>query len=152
MKLLESYFTDKEKSRITDIIKAAENKTSGEIRVYFERNTDGQTPQERAIQAFYKLGMDKTELKNGVLFYIAFDDQKYAVIGDKGIHEKVHDEFWEKISVDMKKHFAKAEFIEGLEAGIYEVGERLQHYFPVQDDDINELPNEIILKETDEEE
>ncbi len=147
MKLLEHYFSEEDKARISDVIWEAENKTSGEIRVYFERHTKKLAPEERALQIFHKLKMDHTELQNGVLFYIAFDDKKYAVIGDKGIHEKVKDEFWLRISEAMKAHFKKEEFIEGLSAGIREVGERLKTYFPIQADDINELPDEIVFGE-----
>lgn len=155
MRFLETYFTEEEKTLIADVISAAENKTSGEIRVFFERTTHGKSPEERALKVFYKLNMERTQLQNGVLFYIAFNDQKYAVIGDKGIHKKVRDDFWNAISIEMKQHFSKGELVEGLCAGITAVGQRLKKYFPVQEDDINELSDEIVFgdeKATDEEE
>src|SRR5690554_1888822 len=105
MRLLEDYFSTAEKTLISDQIWEAEQKTSGEIRVYFERKIQGNNLENRALEVFSRLRMDETELRNGVLFYIAFDDRKYAVIGDKGIHSKVDTDFWESISDVMKEHF-----------------------------------------------
>lgn len=146
MKLLEHYFSDEEKTVISDEIKKAELKTSGEIRVYFERYTHGLSPQDRAVEIFSRLGMHKTKLHNGVLFYIAFNDRKFAVIGDYSIHHKVPTSFWADIADAMKGYFARDEYIEGLAKGIREVGDQLKHYFPIREDDINELPNEIAFE------
>lgn len=146
MRLLEDYFNKDEKALISQRIQDAEKKTSGEIRVYFERKTGDLPPEERAVEIFSLLKMDKTELRNGVLFYIAFDDRKYAIIGDKGIHERVHAGFWEEISAVMRDNFARGEFITGLSHGIEEIGEQLRKYFPTAENDVNELPNEIAFK------
>lgn len=146
MRLLEDYFSTAEKTLISDQIWEAEQKTSGEIRVYFERKIQGNNLENRALEVFSRLRMDETELRNGVLFYIAFDDRKYAVIGDKGIHSKVDTDFWESISDVMKEHFSRGDFIQGLSLGIEEVGEKLKTFFPIVRDNINELPNEIAFE------
>ena len=66
----------------------AENHTSGEIRVHLERGLD-KDPIRRAEEVFYYLGMDGTRNQNGILFYVAVDDHRFAVIGDKGIDQVV---------------------------------------------------------------
>lgn len=136
-------FNASEQHELSHAIGLAESYTSGEIQVCVERLCDGE-PLERAKYYFEKLGMDKTALKNGVLFYVAVDAHKFAIIGDKGIDAKVPKDFWEEIKETMKLHFSNNQLVEGLVAGIDMAGQQLKHYFPVDDDDINELPNEVI--------
>lgn len=96
-----------------------------------------------AAQMFYKLKMDKTELRNGILFYLAVSDQKFAIIGDKGIHEKVPENFWDNIKNHMLDHFKLKQFTEGITLGIGMAGGKLKAYFPLQTNDSNELDNEV---------
>ena len=87
--------------------------------------------------------MHRTDLKNGVLFYLATDDRKFAVLGDKGINERVPDNFWNNVRDTMRAHFKKNEFAEGLSQGIQLAGEQLKMFFPRQANDINELSDDI---------
>ncbi|GAA5222416.1 TPM domain-containing protein [Membranihabitans marinus] len=145
--LLSSYFNKEEKKDIVDAIRKAEKNTSGEIRVYFEKSTKGQPVLDRALKAFRKLKMDQTELKNGILFYIAFHDHQCAIIGDSGIHSIVGDEFWEKELKIMQTHFKEDQYVLGLTKAIILAGDRLAEYFPWQKDDINELSDDIYFEE-----
>ncbi len=76
------------------------------------------------------LGMDKTSEHNGVLIYLAYEDHKFAIIGDRGINKVVPPDFWETTKVAMKAHFAGGNIAEGLVAGISLVGEKLAIFFP----------------------
>ncbi len=87
--------------------------------------------------------MDKTELRNGVLFYLAVSDHKFAILGDKGINEKVPADFWDLIKDVMLDYFKNRQFTEGLCKGIEMAGEKLKVYFPLQSNDTNELNNEV---------
>jgi uncharacterized membrane protein len=89
--------------------------------------------------------MHKTELRNGVLFYLAVTDKKFAILGDKGINEKVPENFWDNIKELMLDHFKKQQFTEGLCKGIEMAGEKLKTHFPLQSNDKNELTNEISI-------
>src|SRR5688572_4407172 len=89
------FFTQQQQNLIVDAIKLAESNTSGEIRVHIEPTCEGD-PYERGKKLFVQLGMHATELKNGVLFYLAYQDKKFAVLGDSGIHEKVTEAFWDE--------------------------------------------------------
>jgi len=124
-------------------INMAENRTSGEIRVCIEKIC----PHEAMTQAakrFDELNMHKTALKNGVLIYLAIEDHKFAIIGDEGINKKVPEGFWEETKNIMAEFFRKDLFSEGLIAGIDRAGIQLRTFFPRSDDDINELPNEVV--------
>ena len=138
-----SRFTDEQKQQVLDAIAAAENKTSGEIRVHIDVRCPESEILDRAAHLFAKLKMHKTALRNGVLIYVALDDHKFAVIGDKGIHAKVPDHFWEMVTEAMTPHFKQAQVVEALIAGIEMCGEELARDFPVALDDQNELSDDI---------
>ncbi len=138
----EEYFTKEQKKIIETSIKEAELNTSGEIRVHIEEGVKGEV-LDRASYIFKTLGMHKTNLRNGVLFYLALKSKKFAIIGDVGINAKVPEGFWDNIKNVMQGHFTKGEFSEGLSIGIILAGEALRKHFPYQQDDVNELSNEI---------
>lgn len=139
---VEDFLTPEQEQFIVDAIREAEKNTSGEIRVDFEKNLQ-KDPIERAQEVFFKLEMDKTKYKNGVLFYVAVDDHRFAIIGDEGIDKAVPDDFWESVKNEVISEFIKGNFAEGLVKGILHTGEKLKQYFPYKDDDKNELPDEI---------
>lgn len=136
------YFTEKEKLQIKNAISAAEFNTSGEIRVHIEKHCK-EDVLDRAAFWFEKLEMHKTALRNGVLFYLAIEDHRFAILGDAGINQKVPDDFWEKIKEQMAASFKEGKFTEGLTTGIITAGEKLKQHFPWQKDDVNELSDEI---------
>jgi len=136
------FFTAEQKQKIEAAIKEAELNTSGEIRVHIENHCKDDVLDCAAFW-FEKLAMHKTELRNGVLFYLAIQDKKFAILGDAGINAKVADDFWNEIKEQMKTEFQKNRFAEGLTNGILTAGDQLKKYFPHQIDDINELNDEI---------
>ena len=140
---MNSPFTSSEQQRIVEAIRLAEKATSGEIRVHVEAHCAQPDPVQRAIEVFAQLGMHQTKDQNGVLFYLAYDDRKFAVVGDKGIDMKVPADFWESIKDLLRKHFRQGAFAEGLSRGIERAGEQLKQYFPYASDDTNELADDI---------
>ncbi len=137
------FLTPSQQEQVLAAIRSAELVTSGEVRVHIETNCLENDVIERAKQVFADLGMHRTDLKNGVLFYLATDDRKFAVLGDKGINERVPDNFWNNVRDTMRAHFKKNEFAEGLSQGIQLAGEQLKMFFPRQANDINELSDDI---------
>lgn len=142
MSATEAFLTPEEERAIVEAISQAEQNTSGEIRVHIENHTE-KPPLERAQEVFHSLGMDKTAIRNGVLFYVGVSDHTFAIIGDEGIDKAVEIDFWDCTKDLVISHFKNNQFKDGLVAGILRAGERLQQYFPFQDDDANELSNEI---------
>ncbi len=132
-----------QQQQIIDAIKRAEMATSGEIRVHMEGACPDGDPVMRAIAVFEHLGMHKTREQNGVLFYVALDDRKFAVVGDKGIDQRVPTDFWNGIKEDIRHHFAQGQYADGLARGIARAGEQLKTYFPRLSDDTNELSDDI---------
>lgn len=138
------FFNETETQRIIKAINSAELDSSGEIRVHLEAKT-AVDPVLRAKEIFEKLKMHKTQLRNGILFYLATEDHKFAVIGDQGIHQVVGEEFWIAIKDLVLSKFKQSLFAEGLIAGIEQAGKSLKEFFPYQDGDQNELDNDISI-------
>jgi len=136
------FFTAEQKAQIEVAITEAEKLTSGEIRLHLDRICKDDVLKQ-AVKIFTKLGMEKTERRNGVLFYLSIDDRKFAVIGDKGINEVVPADFWDDIYQTIVSYFKTEKYTEGLCWAILEAGKHLASHFPIQADDTNELTNEI---------
>ncbi|AHM61204.1 hypothetical protein D770_14750 [Flammeovirgaceae bacterium 311] len=134
--------TEQERKAVIAAIEDAELATSGEIRVHLESHCKGDH-LDRAAELFTMLKMHKTELRNGVLFYLALKDHKFAILGDKGINEKVPDHFWEDIRDHMQGLFREGKLAQGLSEGIRMAGEQLKAHFPYQKNDRNELSDDI---------
>ncbi|TAL00420.1 MAG: hypothetical protein EPO07_09680 [Verrucomicrobia bacterium] len=127
---------------IVAAIRASEQKTSGEIRV-FVSHKEVEAPVGAAQVEFARLGMAKTRERNGVLIFVAPLTRKFAVIGDKAVHEKCGDEFWRTLADEMSGHFKSGDFTAGLVHSIHKAGELLAQHFPHRPDDRNELPDRV---------
>lgn len=136
------FLTQEDENEIVEAIRLAEKNTSGEIRVHIEQTTS-KVPFDRALEVFYELKMNETQLQNGVLIYLAVADKQFVICGDKGINEVVAPDFWESTKEIMAAQFKQGNFKQGLIDGIAQAGEQLKTYFPWQIDDTNELSNEI---------
>jgi len=136
------FFTKEEKAKLKNAIAKAELNTSGEIRLHIDNHCKLDV-LDCAAAWFEKLEMHKTEQRNGVLFYLAIKDKKFAILGDAGINTVTPDDFWENIKEAMLTLFKEDKFAEGLAKGIDMAGEKLQQHFPYQSDDENELSDEI---------
>jgi len=142
MSLVEEFLTKDEEQEIIEAIRIAEKNTSGEIRVHIEATTD-KDHFERALEFFHLLKMFNTKDENGVLIYVAVEDHKFVIYGDKGINNVVPKNFWNGTKDVMQNHFKSGKFKQGLVDGILKAGEELKAHFPWSIDDENELSNEI---------
>lgn len=139
---LKDHISSEDKDRVRLAIEEAELNTSGEVRVHMESDCK-EDILDHAAFIFDKLKMYETEQRNAILFYIALNDHKFAVIGDSGINEKVNDDFWEIVKNEMIPYFKEGRIADGLIDGISKAGHELKEYFPYQSNDKNELDNEI---------
>lgn len=138
-----SHFFDADQSK--ELVKAigkAEKLTDGELRIHIEDFCEID-PYIRAQEVFFKLKMNLTEKKTGVLIYIATEDRKIAILGDSGIDERVEPSFWNSIIQNITSEFYHARYLEGLLKGIHQVSEVLEKHFPKSAKNPNELSNEI---------
>jgi uncharacterized membrane protein len=127
---------------IVAAIRESEQKTSGEIRVFISHK-QVEEPVAAAQSVFARLGMTKTRERNGVLIFVAPRAQKFAIIGDEGVHKQCGDEFWQTLAAEMTGHFKKFEFTQAVVHGVRKAGDLLAQHFPHRPDDRNELPDRI---------
>ncbi len=140
------FFAVEEKERIVEAIRAAEARTSGEVRVFVESRCRFVDPLDRAQEIFFQLKMNETELHNGVLIYVAVKDKQVAVFGDEGIHQKVGEPYWNDVLKKMLFSFRQNNIASGIQQCVHEIGEALLFYFPYnKDTDKNELPDDIVF-------
>ena len=140
------FFTDEEKQIIVEAVQKAEQRTSGEIRVFVEHRCRYVNAIDRAVEIFGNLQMYKTELRNAVLVYVAIKDKQLAVFGDEGIHQKVGNEYWANEVIKMITAFNRDNFAEGIRQCVLNIGEALCTHFPYdKNTDKNELPDDIIF-------
>ena len=132
-----------EHNRIVHAIREAESKTSGEIRVFIQRGKLNGDPLLAAQRKFHRLRMHNTRHRNAVLIFVAPRAHKFAVVGDKAIHEKCGDEFWQRVVDEMRAHFQNEKFSHALVETIQEIGKVLASHFPKTATKRNELPDEI---------
>lgn len=141
----EDWFTPQERERIVAAVRAAEQRTSGEIRIFIESRCSYVDPLERAAEIFFGLKMEQTEDRNAVLLYIAMKDHQLAIFGDQGIHEKVGSAFWNAEVKQICSEFQAEHIADGIVHIVTDIGEALVHHFPYHNEDRNELPDDIVF-------
>jgi uncharacterized membrane protein len=142
MSKVEDFLTKGEEEEVVEAIRLAEKNTSGELRVHIEKETSI-APINRAVEVFNLLKMENTKDRNGVIIYVAVKSKQFAIYGDKGINEKVADDFWNCTKDIMLNHFKNGNNKQALVDGINNAGEQLKKHFPFVDNDTDELSNEI---------
>ena len=140
------FFTAEEKQQVVEAIRKAEQRTSGEVRVFVETRCRFVDAIDRAMEVFYQLKMNETEERNGTIVYVAVKDKQAAVFGDEGIHQKLGQKYWEEEVNKMMVCFKQANLAEGIIQCVTDIGEALYQNFPYdQKTDKNELPDDIVF-------
>jgi uncharacterized membrane protein len=148
-------FSDAVDSEIEAAIRAAETRTSGEIRFVIETALEvpdlwaGLSPRDRAAQVFAEFRVWDTELRNGVLIYVLAADRDVEIVADRGAAALIEPAGWEQAARTMEEHFRARRFREGAVAGVAAVAGLLESRFPAHardgNDDRDELPNQPSL-------
>jgi uncharacterized membrane protein len=129
--------------RVVEAIRRAESKSSGQIQVHIHRGPLETDALQAAQKKFRGLGMEKTRHRNAVLIFIAPRAHKFAVVGDRGVHEKCGDALWNRIVDQMRQHFRDQHFTQALADAVHDLGEALAHHFPPETNSQNELPDAV---------
>lgn len=140
------FFSSAEKEKILSAIKATEQSTSGEVRVFVESHCSYVDAVDRAAEIFYRLQMQQTAQRNATLVYIALKDRQLAVFGDEGIYAKTGESFWRNAVNHMLVNFDKENYADGIADVVKEIGGALASHFPYDSAaDKNELPDDIVF-------
>jgi len=138
---------DAAQQRVVNSIREAEQKTTGEIRVFIESNCSYMDAIDRAREIFDNLQMEQTERRNAVLVYMAIADRQFAIFGDKEIYDKAGGPaFWQTAAEKMQVQLRAGLVVEGLCNCVTELGNALAAHFPYDPTVTkNELPDEIVF-------
>jgi uncharacterized membrane protein len=139
-----AFLSDADLDAIVAAIAHAEAATSGEIRLHLEPRCPGEA-RARAVLVFEQLGMAQTAERNGALVYVSLEDRKLAVIGDRGLHERVGQDYWNALVARVSGELREDLLPEGLVNAVQELGAILRTHFPRRPDDRNELGNQVSL-------
>ncbi|SMP30976.1 TPM domain-containing protein [Chryseobacterium profundimaris] len=140
--MAKNFLTNQQIASLVEAIQSAEEHSTGEIRVHIDSNTNNDNAKT-AFKVFEELCMGKTAERNAVLFHVNFHQKYLTIIGDTGIHEKVHQSYWDHLHDFITSEFAKGNYYKALKSAILETGLELKKHFPVTGENPNELPNEI---------
>lgn len=147
--IIYNYFSDDDFLLVSDKIKEMEKMTSGEIRVsmHSKEISAKEKPDIRnlAQEEFYRLKMQNTRDKTGILIYLNLHLRQFYVVADSGINEKAGQSVWDKVRDEIQKAFVNGQYIKGVLSGIESVGNILSEHFPVKADDTNEISNKVII-------
>ncbi len=138
------FLSEEDLAAIVRAVAEAEARTSAEIRVHLDHRCPGDALRQ-AIAVFERLGMHKTAARHGVLIYVAVTDHKLAIIGDRGIHERVGDAYWRRLVAAVTAHFRSERLREGFRHAVADVGAALARHFPRRPGDKNELSDEVTI-------
>lgn len=142
----QKFFSADEEEKIIEAIRAAEQQTSGEVRLYVESKCRFVDPLDRAAEIFLQLKMHKTQHRNAVLVYVAMQHQQLAMFADEGIYKKAGQQFWNNAVQAVISKFKKDNHAEGLVEVIHKTGQLLNTHFPYDaTTDKNELPDDIVF-------
>ncbi len=124
--------TRDERDRITRALAEAEDGTTGRIavRVIPDRAVDA---FERARREFVQVKLHRHRPANAALILVAPKARRFAVIGDRALHQRVGDAFWQSIVEETSPYFARGEVSEGVVHAIKRIGEALHGHFPETD-------------------
>lgn len=149
-RLLYQFFNDDDFLRISNQIKKSEKTTSGEIRISMKEKRQladrNKSVRQLAEKEFYKLNMNSTRDKTGILLFLLLEEHQFYILADQGINEKVTQETWDAVRNEIQKKFQDGNFCDGMIAGIEKVGKILTEHFPIKADDTNELSNKIVME------
>ena len=143
-KWVRALLSDEDLEAVARAVAEAEGHTSAEVRVHLDHSCPGDA-LPRAIKVFERLGMHKTAARHGVLVYISVTDRKLAVIGDKGIHERVGEAYWQGLVDAVRARMRQQQSRDGLVHAVSQLGLTLGRHFPRRPEDKNELPDGVTV-------
>jgi len=116
-------------ARIERAVREAEAGTTGRIvvRIVPDRDLDALA---RARSEFERAGLHRSDARNVALVLVAPNARKYAVLGDRALHERVGDAFWSDLAAEMKSDFAAGNAEAAIVRAVERIGAQLRAHFP----------------------
>jgi len=120
--------TAQERSRIAQAIAAAEAHTTGRIAVRLIPDK-GVDAFERAKREFGRHGLHLHAHENAAMVLVAPKARRFAVVGDRALHERVGDQFWNDVVTEMRPYFAREAIADAIVHAVERIGTVLHQHF-----------------------
>ncbi|MCB8819091.1 TPM domain-containing protein [Microvirga rosea] len=101
--------------------------------------------REAAAREFLSRGLTRTRERTGVLIYVALAERYAEILVDTGIADRVEKSVWHDIIADLTGQIREGRLTDGLVTAIRRSGAILAEHAPPRFDDVDELPNKVIL-------
>ena len=118
-----------ERAAIARALADAEEGNSGRIgvRVIPDRDVDA---LDRAKREFARAGLHRHGARNAALVLVAPNARRFAIVGDRALHERVGDTYWREIVAGAAPYFARGAVLDGIVYAVGRIGEGLHAHFP----------------------
>ena len=103
---------------------------------------------DRAFLYFIQAGITETRDRSGILIFISYLERRVMIIADSGVNKKIEQEKWAEFIDEIVLGIKKGQLTDHLIQVIKKCGYLLEEYFPIKEDDTNELSNEMTILES----
>jgi len=86
--------------------------------------------RERAVYGFFQKGAHRTEDETGIFIFISLLERRVWILGDRGIHGKIRDDFWRSMTRELTQGIREDRTLEALLSVIEKCGAELTRHFP----------------------
>jgi putative membrane protein len=97
----------------------------------------------RARQLFIEQGLTETRQRSGVLLYLSEEERAVELLADRGIHERVGSEEWQRTVDSVVNCIRGGRAAQGILGAVDAIGASLASHFPPAPDDVNELSDAV---------
>ena len=98
---------------------------------------------ERALRGFRERELSRTAERTGILILVSLLEHRVQVLADSGINARVKPGTWDEVVEIVLAGIKGGDLCRGLCDAIDRCGEILAREFPIQPDDVNELPDRL---------
>ena len=101
--------------------------------------------RRRAVSVFRAAAERRTEGRTGILIYLSMAERRAEIVADDAITSVTDDETWGEAMTALLMHVKQGQVADGIVAAIQRVGDVLAEHFPRSADDVNEIPDKLII-------
>ncbi|MBX9911750.1 MAG: TPM domain-containing protein [Beijerinckiaceae bacterium] len=98
-----------------------------------------------ALREFTARGLTRTRARTGVLLYVALQERYAEIVTDTGLDGRVEPEIWRSIIGPLLQAARQDRLRAGLIDAVGAIARVLAPHAPPAPDDIDELPNKVVL-------
>ena len=102
--------------------------------------------RQAALRLFTERRVYETRDRTGVLLLISELEHQVVILGDRGIHERLGTEGWQRHVDQVIRRIREGRAADGIVEVIEALGPELGSALPIKPDDEDELPNRVVVE------